>query len=213
MQDLLNAKNAYLFRITHRDNLPWILRNGVHCRSSAKQDPSFVNIGNPDVIERRRTTLVSIAPGGTLSDYVPFYFTPFSPMALNIKTGYNGIKQRDNAEILILYTALPKLVKDKVPFILADRNAALATAKFSTDSTDLSWMDWKSLQAKDFRKDYDNLEKFERYQAEALVHKSLPIGSLLGVVCYDDETVEGVAKLAAQVGVEVNVELTPEWYF
>jgi len=51
-------------------------------------DPNYRNIGNPDLIDKRSRRVVPIPPGGTLSDYVPFYFTPFSMMMYNIKTGY-----------------------------------------------------------------------------------------------------------------------------
>jgi hypothetical protein len=74
----LTAENALIFRITHKDNLPWILDNGLHCRNSKKQDPSFVNIGLTEMIDKRRSWHVLCKPGGTLSDYVPFYFTPRS---------------------------------------------------------------------------------------------------------------------------------------
>ena len=36
----LNPEKALIWRIVHRDNLPWILDNGVHCKSSAVQDPT-----------------------------------------------------------------------------------------------------------------------------------------------------------------------------
>jgi hypothetical protein len=42
----LNPDKALIFRITHLDNVPWILDNGLHCRSSEVLDPDFVNIGN-----------------------------------------------------------------------------------------------------------------------------------------------------------------------
>jgi len=42
------------------------------------------------------------------------------------------------------------------------------------------------LQRRDFRRDPDDPEKVERYQAEALVHRCLPLETLLGIVCYTD---------------------------
>lgn len=70
----LNPEKALIWRIVHRDNLPWILDNGVHCRNSQVYDPNYVEIGNPDLIDKRAHRDVPVGPGGTLSDYVPFYF-------------------------------------------------------------------------------------------------------------------------------------------
>ena len=78
----LNPDKALIFRITHRDNVPWILEHGLVCANGQPQDPSFVPIGNRDLIGKRTHRQVPLAPGGTLADYVPFYFTPFSPHAL-----------------------------------------------------------------------------------------------------------------------------------
>ena len=85
----LSEQNALIFRITHIDNVRWMLQHGLHCRNG-DQDPDFVTIGLQDVIDRRHEHTVPIHPGGTLSEYVPFYFTPFSPMAYNIHTGLGG---------------------------------------------------------------------------------------------------------------------------
>jgi hypothetical protein len=79
----LNARLARVFRIVHRKNVPWILENGLHARTSPRKDPGYVAIGNADLIEKRRHRTVLIPPGGTLADYVPFYFTPHSPMLYN----------------------------------------------------------------------------------------------------------------------------------
>jgi len=85
MSTNLNSDKALIFRIVHRDNLPWILDHGLRAKNGGKLDPNFRNIGNPDLIDKRSRRVVPIPPGGTLSDYVPFYFTPFSIMMYNIK--------------------------------------------------------------------------------------------------------------------------------
>ena len=74
----LNAERALIWRLTHRANIPWLFQHGLHCASARIRAPAFVAIGNPDLIQQRRNRRVPIPPGGTLADYVPFYFTPFS---------------------------------------------------------------------------------------------------------------------------------------
>jgi hypothetical protein len=39
MSAKLNADKALIFRITHRDNVPWILGHGMCCRNAPVQDP------------------------------------------------------------------------------------------------------------------------------------------------------------------------------
>jgi hypothetical protein len=41
----LTQEKGLIFRITHRDNVPWILKNGMHARNGDEFDPNFgINI-------------------------------------------------------------------------------------------------------------------------------------------------------------------------
>jgi len=213
LRNILRPERALIFRITHRDNLPWILRNGFHCWNSNRFDPNFVSIGNPSLISDRRHVGVPIPPGGTLSDYIPFYFTPLSVMLLNIKTGHRGIQQRRNDEIAILVCSLPKLDDAGIKFVFTDRHARLATAEFFGDVADLDRIDWKILQNRDFSRDNNDLGKMERYQAETLVHRHLPIDSLLAIACYNSMERNRVDALVQGAGLGLNVISRPGWYF
>jgi hypothetical protein len=209
----LTAERAFIFRIVHRDNLPWILANGLHCRSSDVFDPNYVDIGNPDLIGKRNARAVPMPPGGTLSDYVPFYFTPRSPMLLNIKTGYNGICQRSSSEIVILVSSLHRLYELGREFIFTDRHAYTPLSHYYKDLDRLDHIDWNILQNSDFKRDLEDPGKVERYQAEALVHHSLPMNALVGIACSDAAGVERVdAEVAAQ-GLAIKVAARPNWYF
>ena len=126
----LTPEKAFIFRIVHRDNVPWILDHGLHCKNSKMLDPNYVEIGNPDLISRRDNHSVVPSPSGTLSDYIPFYFTPFSPMMYNIKTGWGGIRRRDNDEIVIMVSSLRMLHNRNIPFLFTDRHAYLVAGQF-----------------------------------------------------------------------------------
>lgn len=212
MSDSLRQEKALIFRITHRDNVPWIFANGMHCRNSGIRDPNFVSIGNADLIDRRHTRAIPCSPHGTLSDYVPFYFTPFTPMFLNIKTGYGGIRERSLDEIVIFVSSLHKLREERVTFLFSDRHAYLATAQFSDNLAQLSWIDWDMLQRRDFKRDPEDPAKVERYQAEALVYKHLPTSSLLGAVCYNDSVKDWVQNEANARGCALQAIARTGWY-
>lgn len=208
----LTAENAYIFRLTHKDNLPWILDNGLHCRASAYHDPNFASIGIPDLIEKRSLRNVPEGPGGTLSDYIPFYFTPLSMMAYNIHTGRN-VQQRRNDELVILVSSLPELRKANASFLFTDRHALLVAAKFYSDLAYLDRIDWRILQNRDFSRDNEDIGKTSRYQAEALVHRHMPIGCLLQVACWDDDQKLWVESVVRQRGSALQVAINRGWYF
>ena len=126
----LSSEKALIFRITHIANVPWILSNGLHCKSAKRTDPNFVQIGNPELISKRATRDVPVPPGGSLSNYVPFYFTPFSMMMYNIVTGYGGIRQFPNRDIVILVSSLRSLEGSGVQAVFTDRHAYLKAAQF-----------------------------------------------------------------------------------
>lgn len=84
----LNSGKGLIWRIVHRDNLPWLLDNGLPAVATGHLTAQYLSIGNPELIDKRALRQVPIEPGGTLSDYVPFYFTPFSVMMKNIHSGW-----------------------------------------------------------------------------------------------------------------------------
>jgi hypothetical protein len=208
----LTPEKALLFRITHVDNLPWILHNGVHCRNSMRMDSKFTEIGLKELIDKRKTRQVPIPPGGTLSDYVPFYFTPHSPMLLNIKTG-RGVPARPMSEIVILVSSLPHLELQGLTYVFTTQHAYPQTTEYYSNLADLHRIDWRILQARDFKRDLDDLGKMDRYQAEGLVHREVSISALLGLVCYDVRSETRVRKLLDSVGSSLKLVVKPKWYF
>jgi len=154
---------------------------------------------------------VPCEPFGTLSDYVPFYFTPFSPMLLNIKTGFNGVRQCPREEIVVLVSSLPTLHAKGIPFLFTDRHANLATAQFTSDMALLDRIDWAILRRRDFTRDPEDPGKFERYQAEALVHEHLPVDALTGIICANDSVTATVKEAASSCGHPLQIITRAGW--
>lgn len=209
----LNPEKALIWRIVHRDNLPWILENGLHCETSPIRSVNYVAIGNADLISRRAHREVPIAPGGTLADYIPFYFTPFSPMMYNIYTGRSGIAKRSNEEICILVSSLPKMQELGQKFIFTDRHAYTRASRYFSSMDHIGEVDWPLLQARNFARNPDDPAQIERYQAEALIHRHMPISGLLGVVCYTQEVKDSLDAQAQARKLALEVHVRPKWYF
>ena len=212
MSSRITSEAARIFRITHRDNIPWILANGLHSQNSPKADPNLVDIGNPDLIAKRTIRPVPIHPGGTLSDYVSFYFTPHSPMMYNIFTGHS-VTRRSNNEIVIMASSLPALQKAGKSFVFTDRHAYLVTANFYGSLENINVIAWDLLINRDFRRDPHEPSAIERYQAEALVHGSLGVDLIEELVCYDSNVADFLRKTASSLDVEVEINARTTWYF
>lgn len=209
--DELTPQRALVFRLTHIDNMPWILANGLHCSTSARRDPDFVSIGNTEVIQKRRRTAVPVGPRQTLADYVPFYFTPRSPMLYNIRTGY-GVTRRKPEELVILVVSLRSLVVHNVPFVISDRHAALQYATFRTTLAGLDNLAWDYWQQRDFKRDQNDPSKFERYNAEALVYRHLPIERIESIVCGGEQPRTRIVGMENCCG-EIEVVCRRRWFF
>ena len=208
----LNPEKALIWRIVHRDNLDWILDNGVHCANSKNLARNYVHIGNAELIDKRRQRIVPIPPGGTLADYVPFYFTPFSVMMLNIHSG-RSVKKRPNDEIVILVSSLHRVNTLRLPFVFTNAHAYPDWTNYYSDLSSLDQIDWQLLQNRDFKRDPDDLRKMERYQAEALVYHHLPVDALVGVVCYTELLKKSIEERIRQRNLGLTVHARSEWYF
>jgi hypothetical protein len=208
----LNPNKALIWRIVHRDNIPWILGNGLYCGNNATQSPNWVNIGNPELTDKRARHPVPEGAGGVLNDYVPFYFTPFSPMMANIHSG-RSVKQRPNADIVILVSSLHRIQQLGLAYVFTDSHAYYNWANFYTDLADLDKIDWKILQTRDFKRDPNDPAKFERYQAEALVHRHCPVSALEGIVCFTDSVKLQIETWLTQHNIQLPVYARSGWYF
>lgn len=210
---LLNPEKALIFRITHRDNIPWILEHGLRAKKGELHDPNFRPIGNAELTLKRTDHPVPAGPGGTLSDYIPFYFTPFSMMLYNIRTGYNGVPKVPNEEIVIVVSSLRRVAELEIPFVFTDQHAYRAWADFLTDLNDLDRIDWSLLRSRDFKRDNNDLGKTDRYQAEALIWRHLPVGAIRAICCYTERVRDELRERATRHGLELDIIKTSDWYF
>lgn len=209
----LHPDKALIFRIVHVDNLAWMMEHGLQCRNSQEQNPDYVSIGSEEIIAVRRERQVPILPGGGYGNYVPFYFTPYSIMMLNIKTGY-GVPKRRNDEILICVASLHDLHAQGQRFVFTNQHGCSAGLEFSNDLADLqSLVDWRLLNSRNFKRDPEDPGKQLRYQAEAMVHGDIPLDSLRGIVCHSEAILARIRAMVTPRHPNLTLKALPHWYF
>lgn len=208
----LNPEKALIFRITHRNNIPWILDHGLCCSNHNDHDPDFVPIGHPEVISRRQHRTVPLAPGGYAGRLYSVLLHAL--LAHDVQHPYRSrssqTRQRRNSRTGLLVTPHHQ----GRSLICLYRPACLSeTANYYNNINDLKNIDFELLQSRNFKRDPENPEPFDRYQAEALIHHRLPAQTLLGIVCYTETLAAGIqAELQAR-NMTIKTIAQPSWYF
>jgi hypothetical protein len=86
-------------------------------------------------------------------------------------------------------------------------------AEYFTDLARLDRIDWPLLQSRDFKHDPDDPGKKERYQAEALIWKHVPLNALLAVCCCADAVGQQIKAELDQRSLALKTVVQPRWYF
>lgn len=110
-------------------------------------------------------------------------------------------------------SSLELLEENGLPYVFTDRHAFLRAANFFAERQKLHHIDFELLRRRDFQRDPEDPAKLERYQAEALVHRHLPVTALLGMGCHSRGVQSGIASLASELGLTLRAEVRPSWYF
>lgn len=202
-----------IFRITHVNNLPFILRNGLYCPTANIQDPDFTPIGFPTLIEYRKDRQVPVGPGGTLADYVPFYFWYRSPMLYVIHKGNDPeVIPTPQQEIVYLVSSFEALQANSCRFVFTDRHAKLEYARFFTNPSDISKLNWELIKTDLWGRQY-GAERKEMKQAECLVLRHVPVAAIMGIAVSNEETARLVSRYLSDSGLEIPVKVKANFYF
>ena len=86
--------------------------------------------------------------GGTLAEYVPFYFAPRSPMLYVIHKGNVEGYKEGQAPILHLVRSTDIVSKSGLPFVFIDGHANVAMSQFFDRLELLSKVDWEIMKGK-----------------------------------------------------------------
>ncbi len=202
-----------IFRITHINNLPFILRNGLYCPNAEIHDPNFTKIGFPTLIDYRKDRIVPICPGGTLANYVPFYFWYRSPMLYVIyKDNDSEVISTPQQDIIYLVSDFNALKANNCRFVFTDRHAKLEYANFYENPEDVKQLNWDLIKTEPWGRQF-GAEIKEMKQAECLVHQYVPISAIIGIAVQNDAMQTLVNQRLLEVNLKIPVKIKPEFYF
>jgi len=200
----------WLYRLTHINNLADILQNGLVVATSPNANPHFTQIGDNALIKYRKDLDAPHPPGGKLSDYIPFYLGPRSPMLYQIATGFEGVKQFPQEEIVYLITSLDTIKSYKLSYFFTDGHArSLTSAKF-TDDKDFAILDWDTIYATYWKSDDTDLRRKEKKQAELLVKNHVPLSCIEYIAVFNNGAKQNVLNLLQATAVNIQVRVSAQ---
>ena len=187
-------------------NLEFILKHGLYTKNSRMKDPEYINIGDIQLIEQRQNFHVRIdPPGGDLGDYIPFYFGGHSPMLLNIKTGYRGIRKRPQDELIYIVCRIKDIVAQCPAWCFTDGHAKNKLTEFYNDIKDLTHVDWEVVCTQFWGNDEANMDRMRRKQAEFLVKDCVPVSCVAGIIVKTADREAYVKTILSRLSIEIPI--------
>lgn len=195
-----------ILRLIHSEMLEEVLTNGMYSKNSGHEIPGYINIGDADLIKQRDEYVVRIdPPNGHLGDYIPFYFAGHSPMLLNIKTGYRGIKKYPQSELVFLVCKISDIIENCPHWCFTDGHAKSSITQFHNNIEDLSLLDWDTINLQFWSSTEDDWDRMRRKQAEFLVKKHVPVTCISQIIVLNSEQEAKVKEIESRAGIDIPV--------
>jgi hypothetical protein len=212
-----------IYHITHIDNLPGILQTqGLWCDAERiRQGFRPVGIAHQDLKDRRARTPVRrrsgviVAAGGTLADYVPFYFANRSPMLFSIHTGFVAGYTGGQSSVIYLVSSAERMAAGNRPWCFTNGHAVEALTDFFDTPEESTQVDWSVIGNWSWKNTDADPDRKRRKQAEFLVHGSVHWSSIESIGVIDAATKSRVEQILAHAGVfyHPSVEVQRKWYY
>lgn len=207
-----------LYHITHAVNLPSIIAaQSLWCdavrASMVAEGASVVGIAHQHIKARRARRMVRVAAGGTLADYVPFYFAPRSPMLYTIHCGKVEGYRGGQEQVVHLVTTVDAACGLGTPWFFTDGHADMEISRQFEVRARLDKVDWEILKDRWWNDTMQDNDRKRRRQAEFLVHGAFPWSAIaeIGVI---SERIAGVVQTALLPAThKPKVVVRPDWYY
>lgn len=196
-----------IYRMIHIDNLPLLLEWGGDHASNRCHEQGLAKrpIHHENIMDRRQDREVTCGPGGTLADYVPFYFRTRTPMLYSIYRG-NVAGCQNESEIVILRSYAERVQQAGLGFVFTNGHAVIAYTQFFDDLNQLPSLPWQAIRARYWNDIFDGKCQC---QSEFLVRDFFPMSLVNQVGVFDEATRVHCAALTGCPPVAVE----RSWYF
>jgi hypothetical protein len=204
-----------IYHFTHIANLEGIFRSGALlcdglCRASGY---TVRDIAYSNLKDQRSRTLVEVPPGGTLDEYVPFYFGPRSPMLFAYMKGNVTGKPESQDEIVYFATAAETLAENGVPFAFTDGHPIREPKAFYNDLRYLDQVDLPLMKERYWNDTDEDPDRKRRRQAEFLAWERVPLPMIMAVAGRTDSVRLALQEIVTDHSLDIRCLKRPSWYY
>jgi hypothetical protein len=204
-----------IYHITHGRNLePIIAAGGLWCDAQiAAHGLTPLGIAHQHIKERRKERQVPCAAGGSLADYVPFYFAPRSPMLYAIHNGYVEGYTGGQSSVLHLVAEAETIAASGCAFAFTEGHAEIAWTEFFTDLAFLSAVDWVIMKETYWHDTDEDGDRKRRRQAEFLVHQFCAWELITEIGVINSQVADRVRAFLEPAAHQPAVHIRRNWYY
>lgn len=194
----------YIYRLTHYQNVEHILRFGLCSQYHHQANPNFISIGHTQLIKDRNDKNVIDPPGGTLGQYIPFYFAGHSPMLLKICTAHGGQKRHLQSELIYIRCELKYIFASNLQWFFTDGNAKTIITTYYNRQDDLEKLDWEAIASKEWSNKYSS-DRQRKKMSEFLVKDHIPVKYIESIITKSEHTREHIRLLLSKLNLDIPV--------
>jgi ssDNA thymidine ADP-ribosyltransferase, DarT len=206
-----------VFHMTRIERLASVVEHGLLPDNVCRQRQiGGVEIGYDHIKRRRASRVVPCGGGGTLADYVPFYFAARSPMLYAITRGLVSEEAANTERIVYLVSSTQTLRDAGLTVVASNRHAELDYAELTDQDGNLDdddFIDWPLMTARYWNNTPDDPDRKERRQAECLVQPRVPWQVIEGIVAKTERARAQVELVLGPALQPPPVVVRAEWYF
>ena len=203
-----------IYHVTQAANLPGVLAAGglVSCADLRRVKVSYHDVANQGIQDLRAHTPVLLGAGGTLHDYVPFFFAPKSPMLYFIGKNPGRYPEGQRGMVHLRLTA-QSAVRACRQCVFTDGHAIMGLTEFFDDLRHLDRVDWEVMRSKMWTDTQDHPGRKRKRQAEFLIYRRLPWGLVEEIGVLDSRVQTAVLEQLESADHKPTVRVRRDWFY
>lgn len=204
-----------IYRLMHVDNLSVCLkRGGLHAPHSVPENGlSYRTIHNIEIQQVRRARYIKCGPGGTVHDYVSFYFGPRPPMLLQLHTDRIPGYDQGQEPLIYVVSTVQCVIEAGLDFVFSDGHGIATYTQWFDNLEYLDKVDWDAVYANYWADTTEDMDRQRRKQAEFLIYESCPWSIVRYIGVLSDKIKNKVEDILSQHIITTPVKIKRQWYY